>query len=235
MKPRIPFLVLLTLAACTTRTDEPQSEARADLGRVVDPQSRPHSKVPVTKPARDAQRATLTRTVTCVDGESERTLWVSEDLIAEFAPSGAGRSALHASDPGASEVAQSQRGVRLWRVAAQQGAEAFVASLQAAPGLGDLPLSFSPVLHDTSSPASAMSALPGGVVATFPKDWDRARIDRWLRARGLSAESEVGEGLNTFLIPTQAGLVALETSNELARTGELVACSPNWWQQAAAR
>jgi hypothetical protein len=38
-----------------------------------------------------------------------------------------------------------------------------------------------------------------------------------------------------FLVPTRPGVEALDVANRLYETGELVACTPNWWREASVR
>jgi len=172
---------------------------------------------------------TLTQAMEYYDGATKRKLWVSEDLVAEFEPTDAGREAMMRADPSAREVEQPQKGVRLWRVGASGGAEAFARNESAGT------MRLSPVLHEGPSPAMPMRALPGGVVITFAKDWDRARIDEWLATRGLKVESEVGPAANMFLVSTAPGLESIRVANQLHESGELVDVAPNFWMQAATR
>jgi len=165
--------------------------------------------------------ATLRESVEYYDGSTRRKLWLSPDLVAEFDPSEAGRDAVLLADPGAVEVEQPQESVRIWRTRA--------------PVLTGARTGLSPVLHEGSSPGLPMRALPGGVVATFPGGWDRARIDAWLGAKGLRVQEVVDEAGNMYLVATPPGLESLRVADELHETGELVDATPNFWRQSTPR
>jgi hypothetical protein len=228
-------LALATTAACTSGNDESTSastttsgESQPGLGRTAPEQEGEPSKQ-VSKPAPSEARPKLTRSATWLEGGEERKLWISDELVVEFEPAPEGEVALHRTDPGATEVPQRQEGVRIWRVTAAAGTENLARDANSERAR------FSPVLHATESPDSPKSALPGGVLVTFPADWDRARIDTWLAEHGRAVESEVGDGLHTYLVPTAPGLAALDACNELARADERVSCEPNWWREPSTR
>jgi hypothetical protein len=173
---------------------------------------------------------TLDESVEYSDGTTTRKLWLSKDLVAEFNPSDAGRTAILAADPGATEVAQPQPVVRIWRLAGAQRGEAF------SRAVSNPALRVSPVLHEGPSDAMPMRALPGGVVVTFKPEWDRARIDEWLARKSLSIQGDavVAES-NMWLVGTAPGVSALIVAAELRKTGEFVDVAPNFWRQNATR
>jgi hypothetical protein len=212
-------LLVLALAACTSK--ETETGPDGSVGRSVPPQSPGGSAHDGKGPA-----PSLRESVEYYDGAAKRKLWLSDDLVAEFDPSDAGRDTVLRADPSAKEVEQTQKGVRIWRVRAGLGAA----------GIGrGATLRVSPVLHEGPSPGMPMRALPGGVVATFQADWTRERIDAWLAARSLRVESEVSAEAHMFLVATPPGLDAIRIANELHETGELVDATPNFWQQATTR
>jgi hypothetical protein len=219
-----PIAIVVALAsACTSSCDEPQGPAGSP-GR-----SARAGEGPPPIPRERAGEAQLERSVQYHDGETARTLWLSEDLVAEIAPSSAGRDALLAADADAAEVEQRQRAVRIWRVRAPQGADELARSLSRDS------LRFSPVLHEGPSTGLPMRALPGGVVVAFREGWDRARIDAWLAARGRKVAEAVVPQANVYLVATPPGLAALELANELHATGELASATPNFWLEATTR
>lgn len=173
--------------------------------------------------------ADLAERVEYYDGADKRSLWLSSDLVAELAPSEPGRAAVLARDAQAVERPQSSRGVRVWRVRAQDGVDALARTLTREQ------MKFAPVVHESASSAAPMLALPGGAVATFPAGWERARIDTWLAARGLRVESTVVAEANMHLVATPPGLESVRIANELYESGELVACTPNLWREARTR
>lgn len=231
-------LALVAAAACTSDADEtasappagskePVNESQPDLGRTAPEPGSPSKQV--TKPPPSASGPKLTRTATWLEGGEERKLWISDELVVEFEPTTESAEAVRRLDSGATEVPQRQEGVRVWSVSATPGPEA-LARDAATEGTR-----LSPVFHATDSPDSPKSALPGGVLVTFPADWDRPRIDAWLAERGHAVESEVGDGLHTYLVPTPPGLAALDACNELARADKDVTCEPNWWREPSKR
>ncbi len=171
----------------------------------------------------------LTRTLTFFDGEHERTVWISNELVAEVAPSEEGRASVLAFDTAAEVQAQPQAGLRLWRVRAPQGVD------ETSRALTRDALHFSPVVHESDSSTSPRCALPGGAVATFPAGWDRARIDTWLAAQGTRVVEPVVIEANMYLVASDPGLASIELANRLHQSGEIVACTPNFWREVSTR
>ena len=217
-------LLALGFAGCTSKSSETPAGGAPSLGSSVSRGAAGASEQ--EKPA----PGSLKESVEYYDGATPRKLWLSEDLIAEFDPSDAGRDGILRADPGAREVEQPQASVRIWRLAGAQRGDAFAKSV------GSSSLKLSPVLHDGPSTGLPMHALPGGVVVTFPPAWDRARIDTWLSARGLHVQGEaVVAEANMLLVATAPGLEALKVARELRESGELVDVAPNLWRQNATR
>jgi hypothetical protein len=169
---------------------------------------------------------TLDDAVEYADGDTTRKLWPSKELVAEFNPSDAGKAAILAQDSSAKEVPQPQPVVRIWRLSGALRGEAFSTAVRTPS------LIVSPVLHEGPSDAMPMRALPGGVLVTFKKDWDRARIDAWLALKSLAVKDEpVVADANMYLVKTAPGTAALLVAAELKKTGELVDVVPNFWRQ----
>jgi hypothetical protein len=218
-------LLALLLAACTSKSapHEATPSSGGSLGSSVAPGGAPSG-------SGKSAAASLKESVEYDDGETRRSLWISEDLVAEFGPTDAGRTRILQADPGAREVEQPQPSVRIWRLSAGSSGKDF------ASRNGDGSFKLSPVLHEGPSPAMPMRALPGGVVATFPAGWDRAHIDAWLQGRGLRIEGEpVVLEANMYLVAGPPGLSSLSIASDLRKTGELVDVSPNFWRQNATR
>jgi len=227
MNKTLVSIVALALTACTKDANSSKEEAGAPLGRSVSTPAQ--TGEPRGKSAQRPAADELTTSFEYFDGSDKRTVWLSTELVAEFAPTETGREALLRSDPSGVEVPQKQQGVRLWRVHPAQGTDAL------ARGASTGSARFSPVLHDGPSSSLPLRALPGGVVATFAADWKRARIDAWAVAHKLSITSEVIAGGNVFELATPPGLESLQIANQLYATGELLACTPNFWQQFSPR
>jgi hypothetical protein len=223
MKTIYLTIATLTLAACKHDDETSASAKDSGLGR-----SAPQASTPPSKPTQPAE-AVLQTSFEYYDGAEKRTVWLSNELVAEFAPSDAGREAVLRGDASATEEVQAQKGVRLWRVHDARGTDAFARDASSSA------VRVSPVLHDAPTAGLPRRALPGGVVATFPKEWDRARIDAWLAQRNLAVESEVAAAANMYLVATPPGLEAIRIANELHETHELVAATPNFWLEMSAR
>lgn len=169
---------------------------------------------------------TLDESVEYVDGDTTRKLWLSKDLVAEFEPSDAGKTAILAQDASAKEVPQPQPVVRIWKLTGALRGEAFSTAVRSPT------LAVSPVLHEGPWEAMPMRALPGGVIATFKPDWDRARIEAWVALKSLTIrEDPVVPETNMYLVKTAPGLPELLVASELRKTGELVDVVPNFWRQ----
>jgi hypothetical protein len=227
MNKTLVSIVALALAACTKDTSSAQDGSGAPLGRSV--ASNPQDVAQHGKNSQRPAAGELTTSFDYFDGTEQRTVWLSTELVAEFDPSNAGRDSLLRSAPAGEEVPQAQKRVRLWRVRSTQGTDALARDINANS------MRFSPVFHDGPSASLPLRALPGGVVATFAPDWSRARVDAWVTAHHLTIASEVIEGGNVFELATAPGLEALQIANQLYATGELVACTPNFWQQFSPR
>jgi hypothetical protein len=217
--------ILVALAsACTSGSCADSEAPDASLGR----SAQGSTAAPIPRD-RAGEAAKLQRSFEFHDGDTKRTVWLSEELVAELAPSPGGRDALLAADAAAAEVPQGQRAVRIWKLAAPQGTEVLAASLTRDG------LRFSPVLHDGPSPGLPMRALPGGVVVTFPTAWNRAQIDAWLAQRKLRVQEPVVAEANVFLVATPPGLESLTIANQLHESGEVESATPNFWMQATTK
>jgi hypothetical protein len=220
MKHGTSIALLVLVAGCGEKAKAPEG---GGLGSSVPEQG---SAAPDPVASGKAVVPTLDESVEYVDGETTRKLWLSKDLVAEFNPSENGKTVVLATDPSAKEVPQPQPIVRIWRLSGALRGEAFATAVRTPA------LIVSPVVHEGPSEALPMRALPGGVVATFKPDWDRARIDAWLALKSLSIQGDpvVGEA-NVYLVGTAPGLSALLVAQELRKGGELVDAVPNFWRQ----
>jgi hypothetical protein len=237
-------IAMLVVAGCTTKP-EPEAREKPAPEKPRAEQTTPEKPAPDhpalgsgVSPGAEARSEgqgkgttpVLSETVEYWDGATRRRLWLSDDTIAEFAPSDAGGEAIHLADPLAQELEQPQKGVRLWKLSKGLRPDA-VASVASAS-----PRRMSPLLHEGPSPKLPMRALPGGVIVRFPAGWDRARIDSWLATRKMHVQGDaiVAEA-NMFLVATPPGLEALRVADALHDCGELVDVTPNFWLQNATR
>jgi hypothetical protein len=80
-----------------------------------------------------------------------------------------------------------------------------------------------------------MRALPGNIIVYLDPQWNEAAVNNWLNTRKLEIVKKLEIGPNIYVIKTGSGLEALETANALARSGEVKAAFPNWWEEVATR
>jgi len=227
MKKGTSIALLVLVAGCGEKVKGPESSAGGSLGSSVPQQGASASEAAASG---KGIAPTLDESVEYVDGDTTRKLWISKDLVAEFNPSEGGKTAILAQDASAKEVPQPQPVVRIWKLSGALRGEAFSTAVRTPS------LIVSPVLHEGPSEALPMRAMPGGVLATFPKDWDRARIDAWLALKSLAVQGDpVVSESNMYLVGTAPGLPALLVAGELRKTGELVDVVPNFWRQNVAK
>ena len=140
------------------------------------------------------------REYTWQDGDLTRRVWVQVDLVARP------RDRIRASDI----------------VAVEQGSRSIVRSTdQEAQGEGE------PVFR---SEFGELMTLPGGVLLALDPEWDAARINRFVSARGI-AMSRVQRHVfaaNGFLVETAPGFPSLALANALAGQEGVILSSPNW-------
>lgn len=219
MKKGTSIALLVLVAGCGEK-------ATTEGGALGSSVPQPGSGAPEAAASGKGVVPTLDESVEYADGDTTRKLWLSKELVAEFNPSEQGKTAILAQDASAKEVPQPQPVVRIWKLSGALRGEAFSTAVRTSS------LIVSPVLHEGPSESLPMRAMPGGVLATFPKDWDRARIDAWLALKSLAVQGDpvVAES-NMFLVKTAPGTAALLVAAELKKTGELVDVVPNFWRQ----
>ncbi|MFO0980397.1 MAG: hypothetical protein U1E76_01415 [Planctomycetota bacterium] len=223
------ILICAFITACAANRDDADVPSAMTNGRNVSsnqvPVQRPFVKQPSSFPGRE-----LTDTVSYWEGRAQRTLWVSDELIAEFEPSEQTAAAVRLTAPEAQVVVTEPR-VRLWKVAQGQAAT----QLDRMRAVSSAAMRLAPVLHDGKSPGLPRRSLPGGVLVTFPPAWDRARIEQFLANRQLTIAKELEPKRNSVLISTAPGLVAIEIANQLVASGQVESATPNWWREVGVR
>ena len=93
---------------------------------------------------------------------------------------------------------------------------------------------YSPVFHDSPGDSSSMRALPGNIIVYLNPAWDATAVEAWLKKRQLEVVRKLGIGSNIYVLKTGPGLEALNTANELYKSGEVKAAFPDWWQDVEA-
>ncbi len=174
----------------------------------------------------------LTQTYTWYDGEREHMAWVNPTLVAEFNPPALeAKSALKRALPTARALPGKGPGIRLWLLDGSSTPTSTLRKLSGRQSQGK----YSPVLHDGSTAASRMRALPGNIIVYLDPAWSEAKVDTWLQSRGLVVIKKLELGTNIYILKTDPGLASLEIANALYRSGEVVAAFPDWWQETVAR
>lgn len=228
-------LLLALLATLTTACapaivpSAPPADGPA-LGRSVGPQQpQPDPDQDEGKPGRRAEPGWVALEVP--DGEAVRTLWLDPGLVVEFAPTPTQQAALLSAVPAAEEAERPTEHVRLWRMPPSVDVDRLTDELNR----GLRGQSFSPVLRLGTTSRSPICALPGGVLAWFPADWDAARVERWLGLRGAGQARRLEIDENAWAIAAPAGLESVRLAARLWQSGDLTACAPDLWQEAATR
>ncbi len=173
----------------------------------------------------------LTQAYVWYDGDREQRVWLNPRIVAEFGPDARGESVMRSTSSGARilPTKHNQAVVRFWQL--DNTAETAIRSLKASHPQGN----YSAVFHDGPASTGRMRALPGNIVVTLDPQWDKAAVNNWLSTRKLEIVKKLEIGPNIYVIKTGPGLEALETANALARSGEVKAAFPDWWQEVTTR
>lgn len=164
------------------------------------------------------------------NGDREETVWLNPGLLAEFNSGESSRSAVKAKYPEAIKAVR-KGAIQIWELGGDVNSETATRQLKiAAPGG-----SFSPVFHDSGTPAGRMRALPGGVIVYLNPEWEPGAVDDWVERMGLEIVQRLAIGKNILVVNTGPGIEALETANRLHGTEGVVSASPNWWIEMATR
>jgi hypothetical protein len=174
---------------------------------------------------------TLTQPYVWYDGDREQQVWLNPQVVAEFNPGPQGESAMKSAHSGAKVLPtkHNQAAVRLWQL--DNAAETAIRNFKASHPQGN----YSAVFHDGPASTGPMRALPGNIIVYLDPQWNEAAVNNWLNTRRLEIVKKLKIGPNIYVIKTGSGLEALETANALARSGEVKAAFPDWWQEVATR
>lgn len=179
-------------------------------------------------PAPTKRPPSLTESIEYTEGGVRHTAWLSTELVVELRPSPEGARTVQRLQPSAEEVPTQLRGVRVWKIRGRSPVEL-------ANDLTRSGVAASPVFHPSPAPSPQLSALPGGVLAKFPPDWNEGRVAAWLAAQGAAAGEKLAASPGVFLVPSDSGMKTLELVRKLERTGVLLECYPNWIRSATLR
>lgn len=97
------------------------------------------------------------------------------------------------------------------------------------------PAAVTPLFREGDSPAGRLMGLPGGIIVQFHPHWSVTQIAQWLTAHGLPLGERLAIQGHWYSIPTPAGMIALETANQLHESGDVISAAPNWWKAMATR
>lgn len=177
------------------------------------------------------QSTALTQAYVWYDGDREQRVWLNPRIVAEFGPDAQGESAMKSASAGARilPTKHNQAAVRFWQL--DNTAETAIRSLKASHPQGN----YSAVFHDGPASTGRKRALPGNIIVYLNPQWDEAAVNNWLNTHKLEIVKKLEIGPNIYVIKTGPGLEALETANALARSGEVKAAFPDWWQEVATR
>ncbi len=161
------------------------------------------------------------------DGDSEHTVWLNPDLVAEFSTPKVDKSAVKRAYPNAVPERGSRGLTRIWRLGGIGASEGLQKTRMMSPdGM------YSPVFNDGGT---RKRALPGGIIVYFKPDWTASQISAWTASQGLSIMNKLEIGLNIYVLKTAPGLVALETANRIHKSGDVISAQPNWWVEVSTR
>jgi hypothetical protein len=221
--------VAAVAGACSpATTQDPASPATpvatSSMAHSVDATQRPKNPPAIPQKDRTSLAGRLEHSAYYYEGGRKRTVWQSDELVAEFKPTEQSAQAMRQLAPESEIVPSSTAFVRLWHVKGMQAARA----LRELPG-------FAPVYHDLDSAAAPKRSLPGDVIVYLDPSWDRARADEWARSQDVAIAKELPIHKNAFVITTAPGQAALDLANRLQESGTVVSATPNWWRDAALR
>ncbi len=87
----------------------------------------------------------------------------------------------------------------------------------------------SPVFRGVDAPASAVRALPGGIIVTLRTAGSEDLANQALAPFGLRVARAVDSSGLRWVVTTAPGMVALETANRLHESGAFTSVTPDWW------
>jgi len=187
----------------------------------------PSSSADVTKAVRFTQQG-----IPWYEGEQRKTAWLNPQLIAEFDTGSIQERTLSETYPGAIVSQQPEAHIRIWRLPAGFDAASVVDELNSSSPQG---VKYSPVFHDTPSPASRMCALPGNIIVYFNEGWTENSINQWIDARDLRIVRRLAMASTVIVFQTGPGLAALELANSLRGSDAVSAAFPDWWHESVSR
>lgn len=164
---------------------------------------------------------------TWVDTDGEHTVWLDPEYLAEFRPGPAGASAIQTLDVKAKIAGRPASNVRVWKVSDGDSAEVKLLAEKARAVAPEG--TFSPLFRRSPDGTGALMALPGGVIVRFNPAWNEEQVRRWFAEHMLIPERRVPVKGQTWVVPSAAGLPALELAERLHSEAGVIAAYPDWW------
>lgn len=157
----------------------------------------------------------------------KKTLYMDNELVAEFGPASDEESAVKNAEPSASR-AMVRGGAAIWRVVSPKSTLQKSTALKTSAGV-------SPVFREGGNHGGRMMSLPGNVIVSFKSDWSEQKVKGWAAAKNLEIADILNIGKNAYVLKTAPGLESLNLANKLQESGEVEAAVPNWWRPVQRR
>ena len=168
----------------------------------------------------------LTRSYVWYDGNRERTVWVDPSLVIEFTTANVSQSSLKRMLPDAKLHSSVGKTIHIWNIGSTLDPQAVIQNLKAKKSLEK----YSPVFHEGPSTSSRKRALPGNIIVYLKPEWSQDEVDRWVKKSQLQVIQKLNFGPYVYLVKTSEGLDALNRANQLYKGGEVLAATPEWWE-----
>ena len=178
-------------------------------------------------PSKASKSGALTQSFVWYDGNQRRTVWLDPSLVVEFSTADVSQSSLKKEYPNSQLHSAVGRMVRIWNMGPGLDTEAATQKLRAQKS----PERYSPIFHEGSQVSSRKRALPGNVVVYLKPEWSSSEVDQWVAKGGYTVVKKLSFGKNILLIKTSEGLESLTTANQIYQSGQVVAATPEWWEE----
>ena len=160
------------------------------------------------------------------DGDKQRKVYLSSDMLVEFQPSDVSKDALKSVFPQAKSVPGKRGAVRLWKLEQSVASGKNIQSLKELNPDGK----FSPVLHDGPGGTGGIRALPGNIIVQLDASMKSTDIDQWLVKTGSVMVKKLAIGSNIIVLQSAPGLASLSKANDLYQDKDVISAQPNWWR-----
>ncbi|EHQ07891.1 S8 family serine peptidase [Leptonema illini] len=161
------------------------------------------------------------------DGDTQRTIYLRPDLLAEFGDS----KAVTKADPSASPLKNQGMAV-IYRVS-DSGVKTKIRQGTFSRSINGAVVS---EVFSSSPGGGALSALPGNIIIQFKDDQTRTQINAFLQARSLPVVRTMQIGVSEFyVVKSTPGIASLETANQLRLLPEVKSAQPDWWREVSRR